>query len=94
LIVADDAESDLADIILFTRVNWGEAQARSYIAKIRATIARIADQPGLAMRFNHRGRFYLRKRCGSHAIFARIDRQTLIIARILHVSMDVEQHLN
>lgn len=39
------AQKDLADIYLFTRENFGKAQAESYVTSLRASLALIAEQP-------------------------------------------------
>jgi plasmid stabilization system protein ParE len=36
------AESDLRDIIRYTRQRWGDAQVRSYLARLQVGIERVA----------------------------------------------------
>jgi len=40
------AEDDLRSIINYTRNQWGDAQARRYLAKLNRGIAQLADRQG------------------------------------------------
>jgi len=42
------AEADLRGIIRYMRERWGEAQARSYAAKLRTGIERVAAGSGVS----------------------------------------------
>jgi len=89
-ILTDAAEADLRAIIGYTRKQWGAAQARRYVAKLKACIASVADGQGTfktidalhpALRVAH---------CEHHYIFClpRKASPALIIA-ILHERMDL-----
>jgi toxin ParE1/3/4 len=93
-VVSESAQSDIGDIVSYTTLNWGAAQARAYLNRITAAIEALAERPQVAVSFDHRGRTYLRKRVGSHAVFARVDEHALVVMRILHVRMDTPRHLN
>lgn len=41
------AESDLRDIVRYTRKQWGDAQVRRYIATLEQGIANLADGRGM-----------------------------------------------
>lgn len=48
------AEADLRDVIRYTRKQWGDAQTRSYVAKLRAGMESVAtgdpsDEPATTL---------------------------------------------
>ena len=84
------AEADLRQIIRYTRKRWGDAQVRSYIAKLEGGIARLAAGEGA---FKDMTALYpaLRMvRCEHHYIFClpRDDAPSLVVA-IFHERMDL-----
>jgi len=89
------ALTDIGDIATYTVSQWGEAQARTYLARIDQTIRAIADQPGSGTpRFGVPAAIK-RHQAGSHVIFYRLEgHATLYILRILHESMDHRRHLD
>ncbi|KPF92158.1 hypothetical protein IP81_09110 [Novosphingobium sp. AAP83] len=89
------ALADIEDIASYTVSQWGEAQARTYLARIDQTIRAIADQPASGTpRFGVPPAIKGRK-AGSHVIFYRLEgHTTLYILRILHESMDHGRHLD
>jgi len=84
------AEADLRDIIRYTRKQWGDAQARSYVAKLQRCIENMADgrcfskdmaglYPGLRL-----------IRCEHHYIFCLPrDNVALAVVAIFHERMDL-----
>ncbi|MEO8375795.1 MAG: type II toxin-antitoxin system RelE/ParE family toxin [Sphingomonas bacterium] len=84
------AEADLRDITRYTRTQWGDAQARAYVAGLKSCIERIASGRSLSrdMAMLHPG---LRmSHCERHYIFclSRNDAPALIVA-IFHERMDL-----
>jgi len=84
------AETDLRDIIRYTRKEWGDAQTRSYVKKLTRGIERVAAAQGA---FKDMGALYpgLRMiRCAHHYIFClpRAAAPALIVA-IFHERMDL-----
>ena len=88
------AEADLREIIRYTRKQWGDAQVRSYIAKLAGGIARLATGEGPfkamaalypALRMAH---------CEHHYIFClpRDDAPSLVVA-IFHERMELMMRL-
>ena len=84
------AEADLRDIIRYTRRQWGDAQARAYIATLQTGIERLVAGQGLfkdmatlhpGLRMGH---------CEKHYIFclARDHAPGLVVA-IFHERMDL-----
>ena len=93
-VLTSAAEADLRDIIRYTRDEWGDAQTRSYVAKLTRGIERIAAgqavskdmaalYPGLRM-----------VRCEHHYVFClpRNDAPALVVA-IFHERMDLMARL-
>lgn len=84
------AETDLREIIRYTRKQWGDAQVRSYIAKLERAIARLAIGQGV---FRDMSALYPALRmlhCEHHYVFCLPleDAPALVIA-ILHERMDL-----
>jgi toxin ParE1/3/4 len=46
-VLTRDAEADLRGIVRQTRKEWGEAQVRTYVAKLKAGIDRVAVVQGV-----------------------------------------------
>ena len=87
------ASAELRAIARTTKAKWGDRQARLYVAELRDRINSLCEFP---LRFPEFGpeRPGLRKmRCGSHAVFYRIDGEQIEIVRILHESMDFATRL-
>jgi len=84
------AERDLREIIRYTRKQWGDAQVRSYVAKLERSIARLAIGQGA---FQDMSALYPALRmlhCEHHYVFClpREDAPALVVA-ILHERMDL-----
>lgn len=84
------AEADLRAIIRYTRGQWGDAQTRRYVAKLRTGMENVAAGRGgfKIMTALHPGLRMLH--CEHHYIFClhRDDAPTLMVA-ILHERMDL-----
>ena len=46
-VLTDDAEADLRGIVRYTRKEWGAAQVRTYVSKLKAGIACVAAGQGI-----------------------------------------------
>lgn len=93
-VMTSAAEADLRGIIRYTRNGWGDAQTRTYLAKLTRGIERIAAGQGTS---HDMGNLYpgLRMvRCERHYIFClpRQDAPALIVA-IFHERMDLMARL-
>lgn len=89
-VLTADAEADMRAIVRYTRQQWGEAQARSYTAKLTRGVERLASGAGAFkdMTALHPGLRMVR--CEHHYIFClpRDDAPALVMA-ILHERMDL-----
>lgn len=93
-VLTDDAEADLRGIVRYTRKEWGAAQVRAYLAKLKTGIACVAAGQGV---FKEMGALYpaLRMaRCEHHYVFClpRENAPALIVG-ILHERMDLMARL-
>lgn len=84
------AEADLRGIIQYTHKQWGDAQTRTYIAKLQRCIENMADGQGLSkdMAALYPGLRMLR--CEHHYIFCLPrDNAPLAVVAIFHERMDL-----
>jgi toxin ParE1/3/4 len=88
------AEADLRDIIRYTRSEWGDAQARSYVAKLTRGIERIAAGQGTSKDMAALYPGLRMVRCEHHYVFClpRDDAPALVVA-IFHERMDLMTRL-
>lgn len=93
-VLTDDAEADLRDIIRYTRKEWGAAQVRTYVAKLKARIARVAAGQGAFKELDALYPALRMARCEHHYVFClpRQNAPALIVA-ILHERMDLMARL-
>ncbi|HKX78582.1 MAG TPA: type II toxin-antitoxin system RelE/ParE family toxin [Novosphingobium sp.] len=88
------AEADLRDVIRYTRREWSDAQTRSYVAKLKQGMARIATGQGASKDMAAIFPAMRMVRCEHHYIFClpRDDAPALIVA-IFHERMDLMARL-
>jgi toxin ParE1/3/4 len=94
------AKRDIAEVLAYTKEQWGKAQAREYGELIRAALVLIVESPPLgkpraALRLGifsyHIGR---PGRPARHVLFYRVGPTGIVeIMRCLHDAMDFERHL-
>lgn len=89
-ILSSAAETDLRTIIRYTRAEWGDAQARTYLKKLTRGIERVAAGQG-AFRVMSALYPHLRMvRCEHHYIFCLPrDAAPALVVAILHERMDL-----
>ena len=74
-------------IAVFSRQEWGEAQAKKYVRELQECCALLAVNPGIGRRATL-GRWAGRRmEQGSHVVFYRPDRDGIVVKRVLHKSM-------
>jgi plasmid stabilization system protein ParE len=93
-VLADDAQADLREIIRYTRRQWGDAQARSYVAKLKRGMAGLAAHQGSFKDLSEVYPALCMAHCERHFLFClpRKNAPALIIA-ILHERMDLMARL-
>ncbi|SDQ88801.1 toxin ParE1/3/4 [Rhizobiales bacterium GAS191] len=87
------AQRDIEEIWDYTAATWSVAQAEAYIRQIQRSFEMLADDPRRGRNCEDIRAGYRRFRTGSHFIFYRTLEDGVDIVRILHQSMDFEQHL-
>lgn len=87
------ADEDLVGIYLYTLDEFGESQADAYLYSLEERFEILAGNPAIGRRIEHTREGYRRYEHVSHSIFYRIDEDGVIIMRVLHNSMDTDQHL-
>lgn len=94
-ILSLSAEADLRDIIRYTRQQWGDTQARQYLAALEGCIERLAAGQGIFkdMTALHPGLRLVH--CRHHYIFCLPrDHEPALIVAILHERMDLLTRLS
>ncbi len=92
-VLSPQAQADLDAIWNYTEQIWRTARAERYIRQLWQGIEQVAEEP-------RRGRFcdeiragYFKHVVGSHVVFFRLTATSIEIVRVLHGSMDFDQHL-
>jgi len=89
-VLTDAAETDLRAIVRYTHRQWGEAQVRRYVARLKAGMASVAAGRGV---FKPMDALYPQLRvahCQHHIIFCLPrDNAPALIVVILHERMDL-----
>lgn len=93
-LIRPKAERDLKDIGRYTRRTWGGEQARKYLRAIHEKIQSVAENPNLGVVRDEVAAGYRSTRVGQHHIFYRAERDTIVVVRVLHQSMDIQRHLD
>lgn len=100
--LAEKAEHDLLDALVWTTDQFGALQADDYLETLTLALEALTDGPnivgskvrddiGLGIRTLHVARL---GRKGRHFVIFRIsDDQTIDVIRLLHDSMDLAKHL-
>ena len=89
------ARRDLLDIGRFTKGKWGKRQRDKYLNQLDDAFKLLARQPDIGRNAEDIKPGYRKFSQGSHLIFYRAGSDsTIVVIRILHNSMDVEQHLS
>jgi len=87
------AQRDLEEIWTYTAGTWSPAQAETYVRQVQHSCRMIAVDPRLGRSCDDIRAGYRKFRSGSHFLFYRPIKDGVEIVRILHFSMDFEQHL-
>ena len=93
-VLTASAEADVRGIVRYTRERWGDAQVRSYVAKLERGIARLAAGQGAFKDLSAIHPALRMARCEHHYVFGlpREDAPALIVA-VFHERMDLMARL-
>lgn len=88
------ARKDLIDIGRFTTEKWGKRQRDKYLKQLDDAFKLLSRQPEIGRDAGDIKSMYKKFSQGSHIIFYRTGTESkIVVIRILHNSMDVDQHL-
>ena len=92
VVYTDDARSELADILLYTEVEWGVDQRDRYTALIRKTVTNLAATPNLGRTRDELSPGLRSYPVGSHMLYYWATDDALIVAHIFHVRRDTSRN--
>lgn len=89
--LVEAAAEDLRDIRIYSKAQFGAVVARGYLDGIAGSIAMLRQRPGVGAEENDlaagiRGFTYR-----SHRLYYQVDRDTLIVVRILHHARNAQR---
>lgn len=92
--LTNKAKNDLKEIARYTQKVWGIKQRNNYLKLLDRTFSSLALSPEKGILCNHIRDGYRKFWLGNHVIFYRqVISSEIEIVRILHQSMDIENHL-
>ncbi|MDI6029444.1 type II toxin-antitoxin system RelE/ParE family toxin [Corticibacterium sp. UT-5YL-CI-8] len=87
------ARQDLEEIWLYTAEHWSDVQADTYHGRMTDVMTALATGRLKGRSAEHVRSGYFKYPAGSHFVYFRKADYGIEVIRILHQSMDVEQHL-
>ena len=88
------ARQDVVDIGRFTTEKWGRRQRDKYLKQLDDAFKLLSRQPEIGRDADDVKPGFKKFSQGSHIIFYRAGTESkIVVIRILHNSMDVDQHL-
>lgn len=87
------AEADLEEIYEYTYLSWGILQAEKYQNELNEGIQRLIEFPKLGKEYIYSTKQYRVLHINRHLIFYRNHHDDYFIIRILHESMNIEEHI-
>jgi toxin ParE1/3/4 len=92
-IVSKKAFDDLLQIGRYTEREWGKSQRNAYLKQLDKSFYALATMPLIGTSCEEVRKGYRKYAMGNHLVFYRqANVVTIEIVRVLHGSMDVEQH--
>ncbi len=88
----EQAEKDLEAIVDFTVQRWGMAQSHNYLDELDALAQILADNPLLGAEREELSPGLRSFPCQSHLLFYVLQKEGIIIVRVLHTSVDVVRY--
>jgi toxin ParE1/3/4 len=93
-VISKKAVSDLEEIWFYTFEKWSKEQADRYYNLIFNEINYICKNVSAGKSMEHVRKGYRATKVKSHLIFYKIVNDTIVIIRILHEQMDIENRLS
>jgi plasmid stabilization system protein ParE len=93
-VLAEAAAADLREIIRYTRGQWGDAQARHYLAALKQGMAHLASRQAPFTTLSEIYPALRMARCEHHFIFCLLrENAPVVIIAIFHERMDLISRL-
>jgi toxin ParE1/3/4 len=93
-ILSGEADADLVEIYQFSYDNFGESRADAYLLGLEEKFNIIATNKDAGRSISHIRQGYFRYDYTRHSIFYKYENsKTVLIVRVLHNSMEHENHL-
>ena len=92
-VFSKEAENDLVEIYRYGFINYGENKADLYIETLKEKCQFLADVPNLCPdrdEFNPPVKIHHHRK---HLIIYVIENDDILIVRLLHDRMDIQQHM-
>jgi len=92
-VFSKEAENDLVEIYRYGFINYGENKADLYIEALKEKCQFLADVPNLCPdrdEFNPPVKIHHHRK---HLIIYVIENYDILIVRVLHDRMDIQQHM-
>lgn len=90
--VSPAAALDLDNIWLYGLEQWGLKQADHYQEKIIEMLIFLVENPTFGKNRDEINQGYTSYSVGSHVLFFSLEQEEIRVLRVLHKSMDFEQH--
>lgn len=88
------AQADLKSIAIYTQEHWGSRQRNAFLKEMDQVFHSLAKNPAMGRTCDHIREGYRKFPHGAHVIYYKqIEKEDLLIVRILHSSMDLELHI-
>ena len=84
------AEHDLDEIWRYTRTEFGAAQAAAYLRRLGVAMEGLCGTPFSAPEVSEVGGGVRKKSIGAHRLFYKVDDAAVIVLRVLHARMDID----
>jgi len=92
-VFSKEAENDLLEIYRYGFINYGESKVDLYIEVLKEKCQFLADMPNLGPdrdEFNPPVKIHHHRK---HLIIYVIEDDSILIVRVLHDRMDIQQHM-
>ena len=91
--LSESSQQDLRHISQYTLRQWGKKQEHLYLNELYDRFEEILTDPTLGKQRNTLYPGAQSSNIGKHVIFYQLKEDTILVARILHQSMDFPRHL-
>ena len=87
------ADQDLTELYIFSFQRFGEDKADAYLLSLEEFFRNRVETPHLGRDISYIRQGYFRYEHVRHSIFYKLKEDEIIVMRVLHNSMNIEQHI-